>query len=234
MKKIVLLMLVFLLFVCTEAVGASIGYKWDMYKTDSVLIELMGISFNDPLLDTTTRWGYLQDAAYDVSSQLEIAPFMENATLGTNESHDTLTTENILELYGVLRYADEDTAYALIEIRGKDVGQKEIYTEVVGRYFWRQMTEDGQERIYVYPPNTTDTIGVRLFGKRASSDFNNLRQIAHHIILYRAMGECYGRMQEDNIAMAWKSLAKILLYDLKNNLENRPIDKTLAKRLLSK
>ena len=237
MKRTYLLfgvVLFFLILIASSTVFATtFGYKWQLEKTDSVLVELLSISYNDPSWTPTIRQDYLKLGAKRVSSVIPICPFKTDLTIGIDTSKKIFTTQNIVDIIYVQRYADTDSAYSLVEIGSNSVGQKEIATSVPARYYWIERAGNNTY-IYIYPPSSVSSVALTVYGYYSSDNFVVIRQIAHHIILEYALYRCYLQKGEIDIARAKKEWADIMLYDLKNNLENRPIDIILKKKVLSK
>jgi len=240
MKKVLLVLVAFCLsFLPIDSKAGDTGYKWGAAKTDSVLCELLNIPQNDPFFTPTVRADYLKLGALRVSATIGLCPFRGAAlAFAPGEDAGYLTADpNVVNVTGVIRDADTDSAYSLIEISPDDVGQKEIATSSPARYYW-WISPPGLSflKLYIYPPTIAagDTAWITIFATKAMDNIDSVRQIAHDKILLYALYKCYFQMGEIDIADKLKEIVEVLLLDQKNILENRPIDITVKKRVLSK
>lgn len=238
MKKILLVVLAFCLVPVISGAGDT-GYKWDAAKTDSILCELLNIPQNDPFFTSTIRGDYLKLGTLRVSAMLGLCPYRGPALPFPPDIIEINFTdyENMIDVIGVVRNADTDSAYSLVEINPSDVGQKEIATSSPARYYWWKFPcSDVYPTLFIYPPTTAegDTAEITVFAFLATDNIGLVRQIAHDKILLYALSKCYFQMGEIDIADKLKEIAEVLLFDQKNILENRPIDITVKDRVLSK
>ena len=236
MKKIFCLVILVILCLPLKKAGATnYGYKWGLLKTDSVLCELLNIPTSDPFFTDTIRHDYLRIASKRVSAIINLAPFREIVTIPPDKNFGSIVTTNVVNITGVQRWADTDSAYSLIEIGFSDVGQKQISTSLPARYYWWYPKATTGAILHSYSVTTgIDTVKLTVFGYFATDDFSKIRQIAHDKILLYALYKCYFQMEEIDIADKFKEIAEVLLLDQKNIMENRPINITVKKRVLSK
>jgi hypothetical protein len=233
MKKILCFLALMVFCIPVLSFATDYGYKWDLDKTDSVLCKLLNIGIEDPFFTTTIRQDYLGIAAKRVSALIEAASFKERVKFDPGSVQEQLSTNDINKINGVIRFADTDSAYSLIEINPSDVGQKEINTSVPARYFYRTPGPANNIQLFIYP-GQADSVIVHVYGSYVTNDFDKIRQIAHDKILLYSLYKCYFQMGETDIADKLKQIAEVLLFDQKNILENRPIDITVKDRVLSK
>jgi len=233
MKKIIIFAIL-VLFLSPLAYSVTIGYEWEMSKVDSVLVNLLNVSHNDPFFGSTKRQNAIQDGLALTSATLPLSGFRQSVTFAADSSAATIPYDAVTDIVGAIRFSATDSAYSLIEISGASVGQKEIATDAPGRYYWQTRLADGTERLYIYPPlqaqGTILVCGLRMYNAFDDS----VRSMANPEILYYSLYRLYQQKGETSIASAFKQLYDMMVADLQNNLLNRPIDITHPKRILAK
>ena len=235
MKKIYVFLLLCLCFFYSDEVRAQVnGEKWSFDKLDTVLTQLLSISYNDPFLTPSIRQDYLKLAIKRVSATISLKPYKVEVVIDSGLSIQDVLPEWTVRILAIQRYVGTSSVYSLTRVSLKDMGHGELSTSISCQFYDWLSSPTGNDQLSVYPAELSGPCTLTVYGEQMDTLFANIRHIGNDIILHFALYRCYLQKGEFQIAGSLKQVADAQLFDLQNVLENRLIDITVKGKVLSK